>query len=177
MSFSNQVYSNDQTKYYPMRGNNIYTASDDFEIGLATTLSPTTSFIYFDVANPLNIYDNNEFIEITTSGNIIFKNEGIYSICTTLDLLTGGDFTEDPIECTTFIQDLTLLTSLAAAQERYLNSENDEPENKTNRLITLNFVGYFRHNHIIRIGISNLDTENTLIFRMFNSKLSITKIA
>jgi len=106
---SNQVYRNQTMKYYAMPG------FDQWKKAVDVILNAGSSYqMIFDT--PTITVDNHALVKIDVAGNIIFLEEGVYSIMLYLGVTPGSG---TALDCSVVIYDVNAGTNLAQSGPQF----------------------------------------------------------
>lgn len=167
---SNQVYSNNQSKYYDFPGFNMYSP-----ISAIACPTATPKLINFG-SNTLFDFNPN-VVSFDGSGNITINRSGMYSIQFNISVSADAANPQNAVECISYIS-LNRVNVSSNLQIAYLDlfypgqaSEAGFPNTKS---FILSYVGFFYNGDIISPFVNNLESSGLSVET--NSNFIISQI-
>jgi len=168
---SNQVYSNDQRKYYALAGFNNYTLGSD----QSPINGGSDAYVAYNDAS----LEQGAGLVSVSEGDVSFLQEGMYGISANVAFLAKDNSTDPSFTIQIIVNrayNPSFSQTLAYTSLRLPNVGSGGTNYEF--IQALNFVGFFGVGDFVRVKLANTDptSGNTLTIKSNSSGLVLTKI-
>jgi hypothetical protein len=178
---SNQVYSNEQRKYYALPGMNLYVMSADSDIAAAATDAPNTVPVAgsFPFSSSGSTIENDTSIGTIGTGTFSIIKEGMYSVNLMVRLVNQADAVTADLDYNAYIELTRTGTDFNGAKLDEVMVRDVAAGSTTvgskYRVFSLKYDGYLKANDVLSFKIYNYCSSITRILQS-GTQLIINKI-